>query len=133
MLYIYIPENWKGWLSGNSEGVLQSLLDGHDHNLHIVIIDLHLILRWFHGHISGKEAEKYLNDKGKHGSFLVRESQSKPGDYVLSVRCEDRVTHVMIRCLTQVFKSFYICQYTCLSYFAFIVWYNQNNSVETIE
>ncbi|XP_064610345.1 tyrosine-protein phosphatase non-receptor type 11-like [Liolophura sinensis] len=57
--------------------------------------------RWFHGHISGKEAEKYLNDKGKHGSFLVRESQSKPGDYVLSVRCEDRVTHVMIRCLTQ--------------------------------
>lgn len=36
-------------------------------------------------------------EKGKNGSFLVRESQSKPGDYVLSVRTEDRVTHVMIR------------------------------------
>jgi tyrosine-protein phosphatase non-receptor type 11 len=27
----------------------------------------------------------------------VRESQSKPGDYVLSVRNDDKVTHVMIR------------------------------------
>ncbi|XP_014258399.1 tyrosine-protein phosphatase corkscrew isoform X3 [Cimex lectularius] len=54
--------------------------------------------RWFHGHLSGKEAEKLILEKGKNGSFLVRESQSKPGDYVLSVRTEDRVTHVMIRC-----------------------------------
>ncbi|XP_063234398.1 tyrosine-protein phosphatase non-receptor type 11-like isoform X7 [Bacillus rossius redtenbacheri] len=54
--------------------------------------------RWFHGHLSGKEAEKLILEKGKNGSFLVRESQSKPGDYVLSVRTDDRVTHVMIRC-----------------------------------
>ncbi|KAL3862311.1 hypothetical protein ACJMK2_008289 [Sinanodonta woodiana] len=53
--------------------------------------------RWFHGHISGKEAEKQLMEKGKLGSYLVRESQSKPGDFVLSVRSEDRVTHVKIR------------------------------------
>lgn len=56
-----------------------------------------LSFRWFHGHLSGKEAEKIMLDKGKNGSFLVRESQSKPGDYVLSVRTEDKVTHVMIR------------------------------------
>lgn len=54
--------------------------------------------RWFHGHISGKEAEKCLMEKGRNFSYLVRESQSKPGDYVLSVRTEDKVTHVMIRC-----------------------------------
>lgn len=53
--------------------------------------------RWFHGHLSGQDAEKLL-DKGKNGSFLVRESQSKPGHYSLSVRNDDRVTHVMIRC-----------------------------------
>lgn len=53
--------------------------------------------RWFHGHLSGKEAEKLILEKGKNGSFLVRESQSKPGDYVLSVRTDDKVTHVMIR------------------------------------
>lgn len=54
--------------------------------------------RWFHGHLSGKEAEKLILDRGKNGSFLVRESQSKPGDFVLSVRTDDKVTHVMIRC-----------------------------------
>uniref|UniRef100_A0A8C6P1M6 protein-tyrosine-phosphatase n=1 Tax=Nothobranchius furzeri TaxID=105023 RepID=A0A8C6P1M6_NOTFU len=41
--------------------------------------------RWYHGHLSGKDAEKLLTDKGKAGSFLVRESQSQPGDFVLSV------------------------------------------------
>lgn len=44
-------------------------------------------------------------ERGKNGSFLVRESQSKPGDFVLSVRTDDRVTHVMIR--SQV-NSFYL-------------------------
>ncbi|PSN51601.1 Tyrosine-protein phosphatase non-receptor type 11 [Blattella germanica] len=57
-----------------------------------------VLFKWFHGHLSGKEAEKLILEKGKNGSFLVRESQSKPGDYVLSVRTDDRVTHVMIRC-----------------------------------
>ncbi|XP_055634570.1 tyrosine-protein phosphatase corkscrew isoform X2 [Toxorhynchites rutilus septentrionalis] len=52
---------------------------------------------WFHGNLSGKEAEKLILERGKNGSFLVRESQSKPGDFVLSVRTEDKVTHVMIR------------------------------------
>uniref|UniRef100_A0A1A8KD28 protein-tyrosine-phosphatase n=1 Tax=Nothobranchius kuhntae TaxID=321403 RepID=A0A1A8KD28_NOTKU len=47
-------------------------------------------------------------DKGKAGSFLVRESQSQPGDFVLSVLTNEekhdnvdrktKVTHVMIRC-----------------------------------
>ncbi|XP_075158734.1 protein tyrosine phosphatase non-receptor type corkscrew isoform X3 [Haematobia irritans] len=53
--------------------------------------------RWFHGNLSGKEGEKLLLERGKNGSFLVRESQSKPGDFVLSVRTDDKVTHVMIR------------------------------------
>lgn len=66
--------------------------------------------RWFHGHLSGKEAEKLILERGKNGSFLVRESQSKPGDFVLSVRTDDRVTHVMIRC-TQVI-SFFIIYYS---------------------
>uniref|UniRef100_A0A8D0UXG7 protein-tyrosine-phosphatase n=1 Tax=Sus scrofa TaxID=9823 RepID=A0A8D0UXG7_PIG len=60
--------------------------------------------RWYHGHLSGKEAEKLLTEKGRPGSFLVRESQSKPGDFVLSVLtqlldkadCQPRVTHIRI-------------------------------------
>uniref|UniRef100_A0A3Q2XRD1 protein-tyrosine-phosphatase n=1 Tax=Hippocampus comes TaxID=109280 RepID=A0A3Q2XRD1_HIPCM len=63
--------------------------------------------RWYHGHLSGRDAEKLLTEKGKAGSFLVRESQSKPGDFVLSVLTHEekhenvdrktKVTHVMIR------------------------------------
>uniref|UniRef100_A0A671PW83 protein-tyrosine-phosphatase n=1 Tax=Sinocyclocheilus anshuiensis TaxID=1608454 RepID=A0A671PW83_9TELE len=62
--------------------------------------------RWYHGHLSGRDAEKLLTEKGKSGSFLVRESQSKPGDFVLSVLTNEekhenldrktKVTHVMI-------------------------------------
>ncbi|KAL4648381.1 tyrosine-protein phosphatase non-receptor type 11-like isoform X3 [Arapaima gigas] len=63
--------------------------------------------RWYHGQLSGRDTEKLLTDKGKPGSFLVRESQSKPGDFVLSVLTHEekhenaerrtKVTHVMIR------------------------------------
>lgn len=53
--------------------------------------------RWYHGNLSGKEAEKLILDHGKNGSFLVRESRSKPDNYVLSVRVEDKVTQVIIR------------------------------------
>ncbi|KRZ05769.1 Tyrosine-protein phosphatase non-receptor type 11 [Trichinella pseudospiralis] len=54
--------------------------------------------RWFHGYISGREAEQILMEQGRNGSFLVRESQSTPGDYALSVRQDNQVTHVMIWC-----------------------------------
>lgn len=59
--------------------------------------------RWFHGSISGIVAEKLIREKGVNGSFLVRESQSNAGDYVLTVRTKDessqadKVTHVVIR------------------------------------
>lgn len=53
--------------------------------------------RWYHGQLTAKVAERLMLDNGKNGSFLVRESQRQPGDFVLSVRTRDRVTHVIIR------------------------------------
>ncbi|KAM9752042.1 tyrosine-protein phosphatase non-receptor type 11b isoform 2-T2 [Menidia menidia] len=63
--------------------------------------------RWYHGRLSGRDAEKMLTEKGKVGSFLVRESQSTLGDFVLSVLTNEekhenvdrktKVTHVRIR------------------------------------
>jgi len=38
-----------------------------------------------------------LNEKGKTGSFLVRESKSQPGNYVLSIKTEDVIKHIHIR------------------------------------
>ena len=52
--------------------------------------------RWFHGSLSGKETEELLLKNAKNGAFLVRESQSKPGDYVICARTDDKVTHVKI-------------------------------------
>lgn len=53
--------------------------------------------RWFHGNITPQEAEKQILEKGKNGSFLVRKSR-KPGDYVLTVRIDDKISHVKIYC-----------------------------------
>ncbi|KAF6025251.1 csw [Bugula neritina] len=54
-----------------------------------------LVQHYFEG--SGQEADKMLNEKGKTGSFLVRESKSQPGNYVLSIKTEDVIKHIHIR------------------------------------
>ncbi|XP_049693231.2 tyrosine-protein phosphatase non-receptor type 11 isoform X2 [Helicoverpa armigera] len=56
-----------------------------------------MLKKWFHGVMSAKEAEHLIMEKGKNGSFLVRESQAHPGEFVLTVRVRGHVTHVMIR------------------------------------
>ncbi|VDN01556.1 unnamed protein product [Thelazia callipaeda] len=53
--------------------------------------------RWFHAGLSGPEAERLLLSEGKHGTYLVRESQSSPGQFAISVKAaDDKVIHVMI-------------------------------------
>ncbi|XP_056655174.1 tyrosine-protein phosphatase non-receptor type 6 isoform X3 [Monodelphis domestica] len=62
---------------------------------------------WYHGHISGAQAETLLQAKGEPWMFLVRESLSQPGDFVLSVLSDQpkagpgsplRVTHIKVMC-----------------------------------
>lgn len=50
---------------------------------------------WYHGQISRNAAE-YLLSSGINGSFLVRESESSPGQRSISVRYEGRVYHYRI-------------------------------------
>ncbi|XP_064459255.1 tyrosine-protein phosphatase non-receptor type 11-like isoform X3 [Ornithodoros turicata] len=85
--------------------------------------------RWFHGPLLAKEAEKLLMEKGKNGSFLVRESRSKPGDYVLSVRTEDKVTHFIVRCQDGKFDACGGEKFDSLS--ELIDFYRKNPMVET--
>ncbi|XP_053548802.1 tyrosine-protein phosphatase non-receptor type 6 isoform X2 [Bombina bombina] len=60
--------------------------------------------RWYHGYLSGADAEKLLQEKAELWTFLVRESRSKPGDFVISVLTTGekdgkyRVTHIKIFC-----------------------------------
>ncbi|NP_001167468.1 protein tyrosine phosphatase non-receptor type 6 L homeolog [Xenopus laevis] len=53
--------------------------------------------RWLHQNITGQEAETLLKSRGVHGSFLVRPSRKRQGDFSLSVRVEDSVTHIRIQ------------------------------------
>ncbi|KAK9882804.1 hypothetical protein WA026_023318 [Henosepilachna vigintioctopunctata] len=50
---------------------------------------------WYHGPISRNAAE-YLLSSGINGSFLVRESESSPGQRSISLRYEGRVYHYRI-------------------------------------
>ena len=50
---------------------------------------------WYHGQISRNAAE-YLLSSGINGSFLVRESESSPGQRSISLRYDGRVYHYRI-------------------------------------
>ena len=52
--------------------------------------------KWYHGGITGKKAEELLMAKGRHGSYMIRISNSTPGNYVLTARVQDEVTHLTI-------------------------------------
>ncbi|XP_063699898.1 tyrosine-protein kinase Shark isoform X2 [Culicoides brevitarsis] len=52
---------------------------------------------YFHGRISREEAENLLRTHGTNGTFLVRESNTAAGDYVLSVLHDSEVVHYQIQ------------------------------------
>eukprot|EP00055_Hartaetosiga_balthica_P010891 m.47867 g.47867 ORF g.47867 m.47867 type:complete len:532 (+) comp7363_c4_seq1:221-1816(+) len=52
---------------------------------------------WFHGFIKRAEAEKILMNTCQQGDFLIRESETRPGDYSLSIREAASVKHYRIR------------------------------------
>ncbi|XP_062827863.1 tyrosine-protein phosphatase non-receptor type 6 isoform X4 [Anolis carolinensis] len=54
-------------------------------------------MRWFHRDLSGIDAEALLKARGIHGSFLARPSRKNKGDFSLSVRVGDQVTHIRIQ------------------------------------
>lgn len=54
-------------------------------------------ISWFHGKLTRDEAERILKNSGEEGQFLVRESTSALGDYVLSLLEKKEVIHYQIR------------------------------------
>ena len=60
---------------------------------------------WFHGNITWAEAELLLGS-GINGSFLVRESESKPGQFSISLRYDGLTVHYHI--FTDAERKFYV-------------------------
>ena len=53
---------------------------------------------WFHGSMGREEADSVLKEHGfAEGLFLVRESSTSSGDFVLSVVHDNDVIHYQIR------------------------------------
>ncbi|XP_019858439.1 PREDICTED: uncharacterized protein LOC100631926 isoform X2 [Amphimedon queenslandica] len=53
-------------------------------------------MSYYHGLISSKKAEAILNCSLSNGSFLLRDSQSKPGHFVLSIKYHGKLYHVLV-------------------------------------
>ncbi|KAA3673418.1 uncharacterized protein DEA37_0013784 [Paragonimus westermani] len=68
---------------------------GHGSQASLAGVGLELDKKWYHGSIQRSYAE-YLLNSGITGSFLVRESESKPGQLTISVRYEGRIYHYRI-------------------------------------
>lgn len=49
---------------------------------------------WFHGTIDRKDVPNLLKNEG---DYLVRESSTKPGQFVLSTRSEGQIRHFIIQ------------------------------------
>ncbi len=60
---------------------------------------------WYYGRITRADAEKLLANKHE-GAFVVRVSESSPGDFSLSVKCGDGVQHFKVLRDAQGKKSF---------------------------
>ena len=71
----------------------------------INLYSLNLICRWYHGRLDRYGSENRLRDFGKLGAYLVRESDRKPGSYVLSYLGRTGVNHFRV---TAVCGDFYI-------------------------
>jgi len=51
---------------------------------------------WYHGSLKRQECENVLRTHGEDGQYLVRNSESKPGDFSLSMKAPDRMKHFKI-------------------------------------
>ena len=63
---------------------------------------------WYHGNITRAAAEVALSS-GINGSFLIRESESKPGQYSISLRYSGRMYHYRIS-QDAVTKKYFVMQ-----------------------
>lgn len=63
------------------------------------------MFRWYHGRLDRHTTEERLREHGKPGSYFVRESDRKPGSYVLSYLGRTGINHFRI---TAVCGDFYI-------------------------
>ena len=56
--------------------------------------------RYYHGPISHAQTESILNSYDQIGVFLVRDSETIPGDYVICVKTSQEIANIKIKCVS---------------------------------
>ena len=85
-----IDNSGKKWLAHS----LKSGEEGYIHSDYVAPIKS---IKWYFGKLKRADAEKkLLQTSNPNGTFLIRDSESQPGDYALSIRDGDRVRHYRI-------------------------------------
>jgi len=62
--------------------------------------DPHDLNSWFRGKLTRQQATNILNSEDQNGIFLVRDSTTCPGDYVLCVKEDHKISHYIINKMT---------------------------------
>lgn len=52
---------------------------------------------WYYGHITRERADTLLRQRGDEGDFLVRDSESKPGDFSISLKDSHKNKHFWVQ------------------------------------
>lgn len=51
---------------------------------------------WYYGDVTRHQAEAFLNDRGEEGDFLVRDSESSPSDFSVSLKAAGKNKHFKV-------------------------------------
>lgn len=52
---------------------------------------------WYYGDITRHQAESILNERGEEGDFLVRDSESSPNDFSVSLKASGKNKHFKVQ------------------------------------
>ncbi|PWA31287.1 cytoplasmic protein NCK2a [Gambusia affinis] len=52
---------------------------------------------WYYGNITRHEAECILNERGEEGDFLIRDSESSPSDFSVSLKAAEKNKHFKVQ------------------------------------
>ncbi|XP_054888185.1 cytoplasmic protein NCK2a [Poeciliopsis prolifica] len=52
---------------------------------------------WYYGNITRQEAECILNERGEEGDFLIRDSESSPSDFSVSLKAVEKNKHFKVQ------------------------------------
>lgn len=81
-----------------------------------------IISRWYFGNISSDEAKRFLHERGNVGSFLIRESRTQPGFYVLSIRYEHKNCCSLPPYIFVLVQYYVTCRWLFLPLFFINIW-----------